>query len=813
MQFSELSSICKGEYRIAKDRIIRYLIIDSRKALITEESLFFAIAGERHDGHRYIQSLYESGIRQFVVEQPTDTSAFEDANFFFVKSSVDVLQAISASHRKQFSIPVIGITGSNGKTIIKEWLYQLLSPDQSIVKNPGSYNSQIGVPLSVWQMQPHHQLGIFEAGISQPAEMKKLAEVIHPTIGLFTMVGSAHDEGFKNQEEKIREKIELFRYADTIIYCKDQRGVSAIIEVVYPEKEKLSWGTSEDSLIGVQFRNGLSKIKWKNQLLHFELPFHDSASIENVHHCIIQLLHLGVSPTQIQERIAQLKSVSMRMELKQGINHCQLIDDTYNNDLGGLQISLDFLAGQKKKNKTLILSDVLQSGLSIEEIILRVEELLLKSEITTLILIGENFSKNISVWKRFKGRIKTYVSTDDFLTTINRDDFHDEIILIKGARVFRFERIVLFLQKKIHGTVMEIDLTAMVHNLNYFKSKLKPGVKLMAMVKAFAYGSGSEEVANLLHYHRVDYLGVAYTDEGIELRKNHITLPVMVMNPSEESFAALLEHQLEPEMYNLRILRALISFLQGRAIKIHFKIESGMHRLGFDEQDLTEAIALLKQNRNITIATIFSHLAGADEEQHDAFTLQQAEHFDKLSSRLMSELKTNPMRHISNTSGIIRFPNLQFDMVRLGIGLYGINPTSEKDESLKPVATLKSVISQIKTIEPGESIGYGRKGRATEKMKIATIAIGYADGYSRAFSQGTGKVLVNGKRVPVIGNVCMDMTMIDITNTDAREGDEVILFGKDLSIYEVASMINTIPYEILTSTSERVKRVFWTEGI
>jgi alanine racemase len=814
MTFSDLEKISGGRIlQLFRDSEIKYLVMDSRKALIAPESLFFAINGERHDGHHYIPSLYVAGIRQFVLEKEIDIAPFPEANFLIATSSLAVLQAIVTNYRNQFVLPVIGITGSNGKTIIKEWLHQLLAPDYNIVKNPGSYNSQIGVPLSVWAMQAHHQLGLFEAGISQPGEMEKLARIIKPSIGLFTNIGSAHNEGFENLAEKIKEKIKLFATAETIVYCKDQLEVSALIETTYRDRKLLSWGSDPLATVQIHRQNGVSKIGWKSREYTFTIPFRDNASVENLHHCIVLLLYLDVSPEQIQERIAQLKGVSMRMELKQGINHCQLIDDTYNNDLGGLQISLDFLAGQQKKNKTVILSDVYQSGLSMDELISRIETLVIKSEVTRLILIGNGFASHSRKWNGFKGRISFYNTTESFLANVNRDDFHDQIILIKGARPFRFERIVNFLQKKKHGTVMEIDLGAMVHNLNYFKSKLKPGTKLMAMVKAFAYGSGSEEVANLLQYHRVDYLGVAYTDEGVELRKNQITLPIMVMNPSEESFTTLMEYQLEPEIYNLQILRVLIDYLRGREIKIHFKIETGMHRLGFDEKDLEEAIHLLRANNNIHIATLFSHLAGADDEQHDDFTRQQARVFDKLSLKVMHELNIRPWRHLVNTSGIIRFPDLQFDMVRLGIGLYGVNPTSENESSLQSVATLKSVISQVKTVPAGTSIGYGRKGKAEKNTTIATIAIGYADGYSRAFSQGKGIVSINGKRAPVIGNVCMDMTMIDITNIDAKEGDEVILFGKEPSIYEVAERANTIPYEILTNTSERVKRVFWSEGI
>jgi Alr-MurF fusion protein len=814
MKFSDLKEICKGNVlQQVQDRDVTYLITDSRKILASQESIFFAIAGERHDGHQYISSLYESGVRQFVVEKEVNISLFPQANFLSVSSSLDALQRISKTHRDQFSIPVIGVTGSNGKTVIKEWLYQLLSPDYNVVKNPGSYNSQLGVPLSVWQMQSYHQLAIFEAGISEPGEMEKLERIIQPSVGLFTNIGAAHEEGFKNRDEKIEEKIKLFKNVKTLVYCKDHIS-SKNIEHALSDKELLSWGTGTSAKILVQTKNGVSEISWRGRKEVFEFPFRDSASLENALHCIVLLLHLGLAAQTIRERISQLKSISMRMELKQGINNCQLIDDTYNNDLVGLKISLDFLAGQQKTKKTLILSDVLQSGLKGDELISHIEDLVVKTEVSSLFLIGEEFKSRSKNWKRFKGKIFFFDSTEDFLKNSQRDSFRDEIILIKGARPFRFERIVQFLQKKVHGTVMEIDLGAMVHNLNHFKSQLKPRVKLMAMVKAFAYGSGSEEVASLLQYHRVDYLGVAYADEGIELRKNHIVLPIMVMNPSEESFATLLEHDLEPEIFNLRMLRALVDFLNGRTIKIHFKIETGMHRLGFDENDLSEAIDLLKKNPNINIATIFSHLAGADEGQHDEFTQQQSTSFEKLSTRLINDLKLkNVSRHLLNTSGILRFPHLQYDMVRLGIGLYGVNPTSEKNNSLQAVATLKTVISQIKTINKGETIGYGRKGKAIQNLRVATIAIGYADGFSRAFSQGKGEVAVNGKRAPVIGNVCMDMTMIDVTEVDAKEGDEVIVFGNELPIHEVAARISTIPYEILTNTSERVKRVFWSEGI
>ncbi len=807
--FQTIVTITQGKViQLASDRNINHLVIDSRKAIATDDALFFAIKGDRHDGHLFIPSLYQTGMRQFIVENDADIQQFPQGNFLKVTSAIEALQKITAFHRKQFNIPVVGITGSNGKTIIKEWLYQLLSRDYNMVKNPGSYNSQIGVPLSVWQMQSHHQLGIFEAGISQPFEMEALREVMQPTLGIFTNIGTAHDEGFQNHHQKIEEKCKLFENAEVVIVSKDYPDVVAALK--RQSKPLLVWGNEGD--IQVSYSASTVNLKWNKKKLdiYLNLPFSDPASRENVTHCIVLLLYLGFDSSRLQERIDQLKSVPMRLQMKQGINNCQIIDDTYNNDLAGLQISLDFLTGQHRKKKTLILSDILQSGLVEKDLVEKINALAVKSGITSFIGVGPVLKKN-------KDQIKLpcvfYSSTDELIDSLDWDNFQNEVILVKGARVYEFEKIVKKLQRKIHGTVMEIDLGAMVHNLNYVKSKLNSGTKLMAMVKAFAYGSGSIEVASLLQYHRVDYLGVAYADEGVDLRKNQITLPIMVMNPSEDSFETLLTHNLQPEIYNLNILSAYINFLNGRSSKIHLKLDTGMHRLGFEEGELETVIEILKANPNVEIASIFSHLAGADEAEHDAFSRGQAELFLKMSERIKQALIIHPLLHLLNSSGIIRLKEFQLDMVRLGIGLYGINPTSDSDEHLKPVATLKTIISQIKKIKAGNTVGYGRKGKATQDTTVATIAIGYADGFSRAFSQGKGKVLINGKKVPVLGNVCMDMSMIDITGIEAKEGDEVIVFGKGLPIQEAAREINTIPYEILTSTSERVKRVFYAESI
>jgi alanine racemase len=807
--FQELAGITKGKViQLALNRNINHLVIDSRKAITTEDALFFAIKGDRHDGQLFIASLYQSGMRQFVIEKEIAIEHFPQGNFLRVDSAITALQKIVAFHRSQFQIPVIGITGSNGKTIIKEWLYQLLSKDKRVAKNPGSYNSQIGVPLSVWQMEAHHQIGIFEAGISQPGEMEKLREIIQPTIGIFTNIGTAHDEGFADQLQKIEEKSKLFINCEAVIVCSVYPEVVSILR-----KNKiplLVWGLDGNIEVAYSFDSVSVKWKGRNISILLRLPFDDVASRENVVHCIVLLLYFGYDESKLQGRIDQLKSVPMRLQLKQGINNCQIIDDTYNNDLGGLQIGLDFLTGQHRKKKTLIISDILQSGLAEKELVQRINELATKSGITSFIGVGPVLFKHqhqISIPATF------FTSTTELLTHIDWDNFQNEVVLVKGARVFQFEKIVKHLQRKIHGTVMEIDLDAMVHNLNYIKSGLNVDTKLMVMVKAFAYGSGSIEVASLLQYHKVDYLGVAYADEGVDLRKNQISVPIMVMNPSEDSFETLLEYDLQPEIYSFKILNNLVHFLQGRSCKIHLKLDTGMHRLGFEEAEIKTAIEILTSHPNLYVASIFSHLAGADDSEHDEFTQGQANAFLRMAEKIKTELKINPLLHLLNSPGILRHKKIQLSMVRLGIGLYGVNPTSLPDSNLKPVASLKTIISQIKKVKAGNTVGYGRKGKAKQDTTVATIAIGYADGFSRAFSQGKGMVLISGKKAPVLGNVCMDMTMIDITGIDAKEGDEVLVFGKGLPIQEVASQINTIPYEILTSTSERVKRVFYAESI
>ena len=810
MYFSELQAITSGKsIRIFHDKPISHLITDSRKVIQEEGSVFFAIAGKNHDGHKYIGDLYRLGIRQFIIERDIQLNEFPEGNFLFVESTLKSLQQIAAAHREKFSIPVIGITGSNGKTIIKEWIYQLLNKEYVIVKNPGSYNSQLGVPLSVWQMQHYHTLAIFEAGISLPGEMINLGPIIKPTIGIFTNIGSAHNENFKSITQKIEEKLNLFSSVHTLLFCADHQEIYNA--VVNRKLNLVSWGFSNHATIRIKQKGENYEVRFKELQFDLKLPFTDKASIENTFHCVALLLMFGIIPSVIQERINGLHYVPMRLELKDGVNQSQLIDDTYNNDLGGLQISLDFLNHQQqKKSKTLILSDILQSGLSEEELVDHIAQLVNQSGIKKFIGIGEILCK-FSI--KFNAPSKAfYKSTIDFLQHINEDDFSHEVILVKGARAYEFERIISRLQRKVHGTIMEIDLGALVHNLNYFKSKLNPTTKLMVMVKAFAYGSGSVEVANVLQYHKVDYLGVAYADEGVELRKNNIRIPIMVMNPTQEAFHTMVKFDLEPEMYGITILNQFISFLGGKQSKIHIKIDTGMHRLGFVEEEIEELIIILKANKNLNVASVYTHLAGSDDAQHDEFSNQQMELFLKCASKISETLPNSPILHALNTPGILRLPHWQLDMVRLGVGLYGINPTTEK-QVLKVVATLKTVVSQVKQLNAGESIGYGRKGLATKPMTTATIAIGYADGYSRAFSRGVGQVFVNGHFVNTVGNVCMDMTMIDVTGIPVKEGDEVVIFGTEIPIENVANSIQTIPYEILTNTSSRVKRIYVAESI
>ncbi|WMJ71757.1 bifunctional UDP-N-acetylmuramoyl-tripeptide:D-alanyl-D-alanine ligase/alanine racemase [Cytophagaceae bacterium ABcell3] len=818
--FSQLPNIVNGSIaQLGEDKAVKHLLFDSRRLIISENALFFAIPGERNNGHKYIEEIYKKGIRLFIVQKghSKNINSFPEASFIEVAHTVEALQKIAAWHRRQFNLPVVGITGSNAKTIIKEWASQLLSPDFNLLKSPRSYNSQIGVPLSVWQINAQHTLAIFEAGISKKGEMEKLQPVIQPTIGIFTNIGSAHDEGFSSQQEKVIEKLKLFHAAQTIIYCLDHAIIDQEIKNCCISTKKFTWSLkSQDADVFIEnIRKSTTETNlvysYKGKSYPLTIPFTDDASIENVLHCLTLMVYLKVNQESYKDRLKSLLKIPMRLELKQGINNCYIIDDTYNNDLAGLSMAVDFLINQKQKSKkTLILSDIPESGINKKELYKEVASVLYNKGLKRIIGIGAEISKHA----HYFSNISTFSTTEDFLNKIQPKDFSDEAILVKGARKFKFENIIQLLQRKTHGTVLEINLDALAHNLNFYRTRLKPGTKVMAMVKAFAYGSGSFETANMLQFHNVDYLAVAYADEGAELRNNGIHTPIMVMNPAPETFHTLIQYKLEPELYNFYILNEFLNFLKSNNLRsaIHIKIDTGMRRLGFEDHEHIQLLNILRNAKDyVQVASIFSHLAAADDISFKEFTYEQIDAFNKITTSLEEGLGYPFLKHICNSAGALRYPEGQFDMVRLGIGLYGIESSGKEQEKLKTVATLKTIISQVKHISKGDTIGYGRKGKAEKDLRIGTIAIGYADGFDRRFSNGIGRVNIKGKLCPVIGNVCMDMTMVDISATEANEGDEVIIFGENPSIIDLAKQAGTIPYEVLTGVGERVKRVYYTE--
>ena len=819
---SEISEIISGKLVLQATAYtgILELLTDSRKIIHADSSLFFAIKGNRHDGHRFIPDMVKQGVRNFIVNEFREEFKSLEANFIIVDDSLAALQSLSAHHRNRFEIPVIGITGSNGKTIVKEWLYQLLRPDHNIVRSPKSFNSQIGVPLSVWLMQEENQLAIFEAGISLPNEMEKLEKIIHPTIGLFTNIGSAHDENFENTEQKVREKLKLFAGVKTLIYCKDYPDIQEIVQKTFgrddgPELFTWSRKAKADLQVGRVTRlEGESEIQavYKNAFQKIRIPFTDDASIENAINCWTLLLKLGLEEEQIAERMLFLSPVAMRLEMKTGINNSSVINDSYNSDIGSLRVALDFLNQQKQhKTRSIILSDILQSGKNEEVLYKEVANLLKAKSVDKMIGIGEAISRQEHLFDLPK---QFYKTTEEFLKDFPQQTFRDETILIKGARPFGFEKISKLLQQKAHETILEINLNALVHNLNFYRSRLRPGTRLMAMVKAASYGSGSFEIANILQFHHVDYLAVAYTDEGVDLRKAGITLPIMVMNPEVQSFESMVRHQLEPEIYNLRLLNQIGDELQkheGDQFRIHIKLDTGMHRLGFEEAELNQLVVRLKNMRRVKIESVFSHLAASDEAEHDGFTRMQLEKFERMSNVICKAFDYPIIRHILNSSGILRFSEAQMDMARLGIGLYGVAATPQEQQHLMQVATLRTTISQIKHVSSTETIGYNRGGKLKRDTVVATVAIGYADGVNRKLSNGVGKMWINGKLAPIIGNVCMDMTMLDVTDIPAREGDEVIVFGAELPVTDLAKKLGTIPYEVLANISQRVKRVYFQE--
>lgn len=814
----DITGILNGKQFGKLNLPVKYLLIDSRKLVSPAESIFFAITGDRHDGHAFIDDLYQKQVRNFVVQVlPDHFENYTGSNFILVSNTLDALQKLAVYNRSLFPNPVIGITGSNGKTIIKEWLFFLLSGRNNIVRSPKSYNSQVGVPLSVWLLEPDFDIGIFEAGISRVGEMEKLENIIKPDIVVFSNIGEAHQENFVDFKQKVSEKLKLCKNTRTLIYCKDHKIIHQEIERSWQGKGRILFTWSRMGKADLEIKS-IKKLTSKTQItgnfnrssIEIIIPFLDDASVENAIHCWCLLLYMGCTQSFITSRMRNLEPVEMRLELKHGINNCTLINDCYNSDIGSLSIALDFLDFQYQNNKkTLILSDIFQSGRENNELYSFIAELVHKKKVNKIIGIGESIYHYAGL---FKIKKKFYRSTDEFLSHFSKEEFKNEVILLKGARDFEFERISGILEQQVHQTILEINLTAMVNNLNYFRSKLDPGTGIMVMVKAFSYGSGSFEIANMLQYQRVDYLAVAYSDEGVDLREAGNLLPIMVMNPEFGSLYHLVQYNLEPELYSFDILESFAKVVRKNGIKtfpVHIKLDTGMHRLGFLPDEVDELIESLRKHPELHVKSVFSHLAASDEKIHDDFTRYQINLFNKISNKLLRCFNYPVLRHILNSSGIERFPEARFDMVRLGIGLYGISTVHQN--RLENVSIFKSTVSQIKRIAANETIGYGRKGNVLNESTIAIIPVGYADGLNRKLGNGVGEVFVHGKPAVIIGDICMDMCMVDVSGYNVKVGDEVELFGDKNPITRVAEKIGTIPYEVLTGISQRVKRIYYQE--
>ncbi|MFN0036464.1 MAG: bifunctional UDP-N-acetylmuramoyl-tripeptide:D-alanyl-D-alanine ligase/alanine racemase [Saprospiraceae bacterium] len=857
---SDIQTILRAEWlqKTEADPTVEHLLFDSRSVAAPAVSLFFALPGKHRDGHRFLPELYAQGVRQFVVSKNVDTKKLPEANILKVENTLDALQNLTACHRSRFQIPVIGITGSNGKTVVKEWLAQLLSPDFDLVRSPKSYNSQIGVPLSVWQMQERNTLAIFEAGISQPGEMVRLEKIIRPTIGIFTNLGPAHQEGFSSDVEKLEEKMRLFENVECLV-CRaedlhlctgdfsrrnapkesqnEPLHISAA-EAAGTAPRTFCWSENPNEPADLQIlkieklESGTTRIEARINPNHpkpnaqafislprlggvhrssFIVPFSDAASIENALHCWAVMLLLGIPQEEIERRMLHLEPVEMRLEVKAAIHGCTLINDAYSNDLASLRLALQFARQQAGKEKlTLILSDILQSGQPSDVLWAEVAAAARTQTVGRFIGIGRDIP---AIQKKLPASVEAvfYPDTESFLEHIAEHDFREETILLKGARAFAFERIARRLEQKAHKTVLEVNLSALAHNLKTYQRLLQPSTKMMVMVKAEGYGSGAAQVAKLLEFHQVDYLGVAYADEGIALRQAGVNLPILVLNPEPASFDVLWRFRLEPEVYSLPMLHEIAAFASaGKPLAIHLKLDTGMHRLGFEPADIAQLVEVLKPAPQLRVASVFSHLAASDAAKHDDFTRRQAAVFSEMFGQISAALGYAPLRHICNTGGIEHWPEFHFDMVRLGIGLYGIGGKNLHGQ-LHTVNSLKATVSQIKTLAPGETVGYNRNsGPLAAPARIATISIGYADGLLRLAGGGRFSALLRGQRAPTLGNICMDMTMLDVTQIpDAEVGDEVTIFGENLPVQELAECLQTIPYEVFTNISERVKRVYW----
>ncbi len=817
---------------------IGWLLTDSRSLCFPEQTLFFALRSQRNDGHRYIEDLYRRGVRNFVVEKtPSDWGRMEGANFLVVPSPLAALQRLAERHRDEFQIPVVGITGSNGKTWVKEWLYQLLRPEGGVVRSPRSYNSQIGVPLSVWLLNEHSRIALFEAGISQPGEMLSLRDIIQPTVGVFTSFGAAHQENFRSMDEKCMEKLQLFYDTEAIIYPSDDDVVSRCMRRSQYRGERIGWSRYDrNAVMFVENVGSCISYIYKGTRGSYTIPFIDEASIENSITCATAALHVGLTPEQIAERMPLLEPIAMRLEVKEGQHGLTLINDAYNNDLQSLDIALDFMQrrpDQQGRRRTLILSDIFQSGESSAELYRQVSDLAQKRGVDRFIGIGTELSlqsERIGIGQKW-----FYRDVDQFLASGVFRSLHDEVVLLKGARSFGFERIVELLEQKVHETILEVDLNAVVNNLNYYRSFMKPETKMVCMIKADAYGAGAVEIAKTLQDHRVDYLAVAVADEGAALRRAGITQNIIVMNPEMSSFQTLFDYDLEPEVYSFRLLDALIRAARAQGITgwpVHIKLDTGMHRLGFNTSTGTEAkgeesaptdidrlIDRLHRQQAVIPRSVFSHFVGSDSVDFDAFSARQFEVFDEASRKLQTAFPHKILRHIDNSAGIEHFPERQLDMCRLGIGLYGVKAftsdvsahRSSLNSHLIPVSTLMTTILQIREVPKEDTVGYSRKGILTRDSRIAAIPIGYADGLNRRLGNRHGYCLVNGQKAEYVGNICMDVALIDVTDIACQEGDKVEIFGTNLPVSLLADELGTIPYEVLTGVSNRVKRVYYQD--
>ena len=798
---------------------IDWILTDSRSLCFPEETLFFALKTKRNDGHKYIADLYRRGVRNFVVsEVPSEASGFEHVNFLKVPNPLKALQRLAARHREKFQVPVIGITGSNGKTVVKEWLYQLLGSSRVVTRSPRSYNSQIGVPLSVWLMNERTEVGIFEAGISEMGEMETLKPIIQPTIGILTNIGGAHQENFPSLQDKCMEKLQLFKDCDVIIYNGDDEFVSSCVAKSLFTAREIAWSTKDAErplFIEKILKDDTGttvKYRYLGFFKEYRIPFIDDASIENSLHCLAAALYLMVSPEVIAERMLRLEPIAMRMEVKEGKNNCILINDSYNSDFVSLDIALDFMSRRtedKGRKRTLILSDMLESGQTGKQLYKQIADLAHSRGVDHIIGVGEEISASAN---RFDIEKHFFRTTTELLESGLLDTLRNEVVLIKGARTFQFDEITDLLELKVHETILEINLNALVDNLNYYRNKLKPETKMVCMVKASAYGAGSFEIAKTLEDQRVDYLAVAVADEGADLRKAGISSPIIIMNPEITAFKTMFDYRLEPEVYSFHLLDELIKAAEREGVTsfpIHVKIDTGMHRLGFVPDEVPRLVERLHRQTAVIPRSVFSHLVGSDAERFDAFTHQQIEAFDRASQMLQEGFKHKILRHICNTAGIERCPEAQFDMVRLGIGLYGIDPYSNR--ILHNVTTLKTTILQIHDVPADETVGYSRKGVLARDSRIAAIPIGYADGLNRHLGNGHAYCLVNGKKAPYVGNICMDVCMVDVTDIDCKEGDKVVVFGDSLPVTVLSDILDTIPYEILTGVSNRVKRVYYQD--